>query len=33
MDIATIIGLVSACTLLILGMGDLTPFIDLPSLV
>ncbi len=31
MDIATIIGLVSACTLIILGMGDVTAFIDVQS--
>ena len=32
MDIATIIGLVSACTLIILGMGDVTAFIDVQSM-
>lgn len=31
MDIATIIGIVSACTLIILGMGDVTAFIDVQS--
>lgn len=33
MDIATIIGLISCITLVLLAMGDLTVFIDVPSIL
>ena len=33
MDIATIIGIVSAFTLILLAMGDVTAFIDIPSVL
>ena len=33
MDIATIIGLVAATTLILIGMGDVTAFIDPQSAV